>query len=181
MGDVGVESSAKSFESKPGKGLPLKPSLFKVRLQVCFPRVLSLLNLDGIMTCLPLFSVVFIFPYMPYRVSDIQSAHLPLLELLFGLKLFFSAQNQQSQSSSESDAGLIVSADYLAMSLSVFLLWWWQLRRCPHGQPVVYWKKQRCCGGHPLETWNSANVYSRFEPRWYSQPSSIQVLTYVET
>jgi serine/threonine protein kinase len=35
MGDVGVESSAKSFESKPGKGSPLKPSLFKVRLQVC--------------------------------------------------------------------------------------------------------------------------------------------------
>ena len=58
------------------------------------------------MTCLPLFSVVFIVPYMPCRVSDIQSAHLPLLELLFGLKLFFSAQNQQrtlTLSSSESD------------------------------------------------------------------------------
>ena len=49
------------------------------------------------------FSVVFIFSYMSCCVSDIQSAHLPLLELLFGLKLFFSPQNQQSQSSSESD------------------------------------------------------------------------------
>jgi hypothetical protein len=36
MGDVVIESSAKTFESKPGKGSPVKPSLFKVRLQVFF-------------------------------------------------------------------------------------------------------------------------------------------------